>query len=192
MLDFSRVRSKELTVSELAKDLTMAELHRLTDEMIDTVLALIANAKDADVTFVPLDPDAKDTNAATPEEVNMAWTLGHVIVHATATAEEAAALSTELARGVELKGRSRSETPWQSVQTISQLFARLKESRRMRHAFLDAWPDAPNLGMTYTASYAGAKPVNALGRYVQGLMHEDAHLGQIREIMRQAHAATET
>ncbi len=38
MLDFSRVRSKEVTLADLAQGLTVADLHRLTDEMVDTEL----------------------------------------------------------------------------------------------------------------------------------------------------------
>ena len=189
MLDFSRVRSKELTIADLAEGLTVADLHRVTDEMVDTVSALIADAIDADVTFTPVDPTANDTFATNPEELNIAWTLGHVIVHGTASSEEGAALSTELARGIEIKGRSRAETPWETVVTIAQVHARLGESRRMRHAFLDAWPDAPNLTLTFTIPRPGAAPVNAVGRFIGGLAHEDSHLDQIKEIMRQARLA---
>jgi DinB superfamily len=189
MLDFSRVRKKEQTIAELAAGLTVSDLHRLTDEMVDRMLSLIADAQDKDVTFLPQDPAANDTFTANPDEANIAWTIGHVIVHATASSEEAAALSTELARGVEIKGRSRAETPWQTVHTVAELRARLEESRRMRHSFLGAWPDQPNLTLTYTASYPGATPVNAIGRFINGLGHDDSHLGQITEIMRQAHVA---
>lgn len=186
MLDFSRVRRKEQTIAELAAGLGVSDLHRLTDAMVDRMLVLITDAQDADVTFIPQDPEAKDTFASNPDEVNIAWTLGHVIVHATASSEEAAALSTELARGVAITGRSRAETPWQSVHTLADLQKRLEESRRMRHAFLNAWPDKPDLTLTFTASYPGATPVNAVGRFINGLSHDDSHLGQIAEIMRQA------
>ncbi len=189
MLDFSRVRNKETTLSDLAQGLTVADLHQLTDEMVDAELSLIRDAVDRDVTFVPVDPEANDRFAANPDDVHLAWTLGHVIVHTTASSEESAALATELARGVEVKGRSRYETPWQSVHTVTELGHRLEESRRMRHAFLDAWPDAPNLTLTYTAGYPGATPVNAIGRFLQGLMHDDSHLGQIGNTVAQARAA---
>jgi hypothetical protein len=189
MLDFARVRNKEITISELGAGLTMDELHKLTDEMVDAELALIADATDADVIFQPIDPAANDTFASRPEDVNIAWTLGHVIVHTTASAEEGAALSTELARGVEIKGRSRYETPWEEVKTIEQVRLRLDESRRMRHAFLNAWPDNPNLTLTYTVPRPGFTPVNAVGRFLGGLSHGDSHLEQIAEIMRQARAA---
>jgi hypothetical protein len=189
MLDFTRVRSREKTIAQLAAGLTIADLHKLTDEMVDTLLGLIAGASDADVVFQPVDAAAKDTFAATDVEVNMPWTLGHVIVHATASAEEAAALSSQLARGVPVSARSRYEVPWQTATAARQLHRRLEESRRMRHAFLNAWPDEPHLELTFLASYPGATEVNAVGRYVQGLSHDDAHIGQIREIMRQAREA---
>ena len=189
MLDFTPVRNKEKTMMELTTGLNSADLHRLTDEMIDTMRALIADATDEDVTFTPVDPDAKDDFAATPEEVNLAWTLGHVIVHTTASAEEYAFTAAELARGVEWHGRSRYEAPWQTVTTIARCRRRLEESRRMRRALLNAWPDEPHLEVLFTPNFQGAKPVNATARFAGGLSHDDAHLGQIAEIMRQAKAA---
>jgi hypothetical protein len=189
MLDFTPVRNKDKTMMELTVGLTPADLHTLTDEMVDTLLALVAAATDADVTFVPDDPTAKDEAAASAEDVNLAWTLGHVIVHTTASAEEYAFIATELARGVEWHGRSRYETSWPTVTTIAQCRARLEESRRMRHALLNAWPAEPHLAVLFTPSAPGAKPVNAIARFCGGLSHDVSHLGQIKEIMRQAKAA---
>ena len=62
------------------------------------MLSLIAGCTDADVVFVPEDPEAYDKYAAAAEELHVAWTLGHVIVHATASAEECAFLAAEVAR----------------------------------------------------------------------------------------------
>jgi hypothetical protein len=188
MLNFDRVRSKEQTLRELAAGLTVTDLHRLTDEMIDVMSGLIADATDADVVFVPVDPAANDRYAARAEDVSLAWTLGHVIVHTTASGEEAGAISSELARGVQREGRSRAETPWETVQTVAQLRARLEESRRIRHAYLSAWPDQPHLDLA-PSPYPGAEPMNAVVRYVFGLSHDDSHLGQISEIVRQARMA---
>ena len=189
MIDFTVVRRGEKTLGELAEGLSAIDLHALTNEMINRELEIIADATDADVVFQPVDPKANDTFAVTTAEVNMPWTLGHVIVHATASSEEAAAQASSLARGVQVNGRSRYEVPWQSIQTIAQVRARLEESRRMRHALLDSWPDTPHLDVTYTAGYPGARPVNALGRFLSGLSHDDSHLGQLRDIMQQAKAA---
>lgn len=189
MLDFTPVRKKEMTMMQLTTGLTPADLHRLTGEMIDTMLNLIADATDADVTFVPVDPQAKDDAAATDEEVNLPWTLGHVIVHTTASAEEYAFIAAELARGVEWHGRSRYETPWQTIHTAAQCRRRLEESRRMRRSLLNAWPDEPHLEVLFTPNFPGAAPVNAVARFAGGLSHDDSHLGQIADIMRQARDA---
>src|SRR6266567_4077495 len=101
MLDFNPATNGGKTTQQLAAELSKADLYRLTDEMIDAQLAIIADAIDADVAFVPLDPQANDTFGK-PEEAQLAWTLGHVVVHATASSEESAALALTLARGVEV------------------------------------------------------------------------------------------
>ena len=183
MLDFSSMRNGTKSFADLAGSLSKADLYQLTDEMIDTMQEIIADAVDADVVFVPDDPAANDTFGK-PEEANLSWTLGHVVVHATASSEEAAALALVLARGLPVEGRSRYEVYWETVTTIEQARQRLEESRRMRKAMLDAWPDEPHLDVTY-APYASVGQINAIGRFIFGLYHDDAHLGQLREIMRQ-------
>ena len=188
MLNFKSFQDKEITLAELVAGLTRADLVALTGEMVDTILALIAGCVDADVTFQPVDPEANDRFAATPEEAHVAWTLGHVIVHITASAEEAGALAAELARGVANHGRSRYEVSWPEMQTIAGCRQRLEESRRMRLASLGMWPEPAHLDIEYQA-WPGGPVVNAIGRYVFGLMHEASHLEQIREIVRQARAA---
>ncbi len=188
MLDFTPVRHKEMTYGQLSASLTRDDLRRLTNEMIDTVLNLIADCADADVTFVPDDPEANDTFAADPEEFNLPWTLGHVIVHTTASGEESAAVAAELARGVRYHGRSRSEVPWRTVTTMARCRERLEESRRMRLASLDMWPDPPDLNNTYRYR-EGDEPINAVNRFVRGLAHDDSHLEHIARIVKQAQAA---
>ncbi len=188
MLDFQLVRDKKTTLAELTAGLTPDDLRRLTDEMIDTTERLIADCVDADVPFVPVDPAANDPYAARPEDVHIAWTLGHVIVHCTASSEESAALGAELARGVEFHGRSRYEVPWETMKTIAQCRERLEESRHMRLASLGMWPDVPHLDNTCELR-PGAPRMNAVSRFVMGLFHDDAHLEQIKEIVRQARAA---
>lgn len=187
MLDFTRVRSKEITLAELTAVLTLEDLRRLTNEMIDVQLALIAGCTDADVVFVPEDPQAHDSAAATEGEVKLPWTLGHVIVHTTASSEEYAFIAAELARGVVFHGRSRSEVYWETIKTIAQCRARLDESRRMRLASLGLWPDKPHLDNEYRPSET-APSYNAVRRFVGGLSHDDSHLAHIKEIVRQAFA----
>jgi hypothetical protein len=188
MLDFQAVRDGTITFSELVGGLTRGDLRDLTHEMTDTILSLIADCVDADVVFEPDDPVADDPFAATPEEVHMPWTLGHVVVHTTASAEESAAVAAELARGVEYRGRSRYEVPWQEMRTIEGCRHRLEESRRMRLASLEMWPDEPHLENVYEV-WPDSPGVNAVGRFALGLMHEESHLGQIADIVRQARLA---
>ena len=187
MLDFTLVKNRTITFSDMARDLTPTNLRNLTNEMIDTMLSIIADATDEDVVFVPQDPNADDPFGI-PEEKDLVWTLGHVAVHTTASSEESAALALTLARGLTPEGRSRYEVPWRSVQTIDQVRHRFEESRRMRLAMLDAWPDEPHLEVVYSVSPRFG-PYNATARFLMGLYHDDDHLGQLREIMRQVHEA---
>jgi hypothetical protein len=186
MLDFTRLRAKEETISQLTAVLTPDDLRRLTDEMIDRMLALIVDCTDTDVIFQPVDPDAYDSFAADDVDTDLAWTLGHVIVHVTASAEESAFLAAEMARGVPARRRrSRYETPWESVTTIAQCRHRLEESRRMRQASLVLWPADPHLDNCYEP-WPGIGEINAVGRFVLGLLHDDDHLAQIADIVQQA------
>ena len=189
MLNFARVRAKEITLQELSADLTVTDLRRLTDEMVNAILSLVAGCTDADVVFMPEDPEAYDEYAAAAEALHVAWTLGHVIVHATASAEECAFLAAEVARGVfDRGGRSRYEAPWPAVTTVAHCRQRLTESRRMRLACLDVWPETPHMEAAYRFRPDG--PVfGAAALFAYGLFHDDSHLGQIAEIVRQAKAA---
>ena len=186
MLDFKAVKDEKITFDDLVTDLTPDHLRHLTHEMVDKMQDLIKDCVDEDVIFEPVDPDAHDSYAEDLDETDLAWNLGHLVVHVTASSEEAAAVASELARGVEYHGRSRYETPWETVTTIAQCRHRLAESRRMRLASLDMWPDRLHLDNTYE-SYIGH--VNAIGRFVLGLQHDFSHLDQIAEVVRQAQAA---
>ncbi len=186
LLDFTPVKNKTMAFSDLVRDLTKVDLRNLTNEMIDTMLSIIADATNEDVTFVPQDPNANDPFGL-PEERDLVWTLGHVAVHTTASSEESAALALTLARGLVPEGRSRYEVPWREVTTIAQVRHRFEESRRMRLAMLDGWPDEPHLEVTYAPSPRFGS-YNAISRFVMGLYHDDDHLGQLREIMKQARA----
>jgi hypothetical protein len=187
-IDFGRIRRDELNVVDLAEELTAHELVHATNEICDLHLALIADALDEDVVFVPSDPEANDTFASDPSVVGLPWTLGHVAVHTTASAEESAFLVLGLARGIAPDGRSRYEVPWEVVESIDFVRHRIQESRRMRLAMLDAWPDHPDLRATYRP-YATIGPMNAVARFLLGLSHDDSHTEQLREIMVQARAA---
>ena len=187
MLDFSQYHSKETPLSRLVEHLQTEDLYNLTNQMINEMLLLIADCNDGDAVFVPEDPDAYDSAAATEEELRMSWTLGHVIVHMSASSEEAAAIAAEMARGVtRRRGRSRSEVPWQSVETIEDCRHRLEESRRMRLASLDMWPDNPDLE-NRVKDHRGDL-LNPISRFIVGLAHDDSHLEQIAKIVNQSKA----
>ena len=187
MINLAYLTERKVTFAKLVAELTPADLCVLTNQMIDRQLALIAGCDDAAVIFVPDDPQADDPYAAEPTEAKLAWTLGHVIVHVTASSEEKAFLAAELARGIDREGRSRYETPWETVTTIAQVRARLEESRRMRLASLDMWPDDPDFSLTINYRWLRG-PMNAIARFCMGLVHDDDHLEQIAEIVRQSHA----
>lgn len=185
MLDFGPVNRREIRLAEYAKqqNFDRNDLLLFSNDMIDTLLTLLDDVEDIDVLFVPTDPDADDPYAETPEELYIGWTLGHIIAHTTASSEECCAHAAELARGVEVCGRSRSEVPWEQIQTVGDVRRRLEESRRMRIAYLNAWPDNPNTELTFTP-YKG--PQNCIVRVLAGLFHEESHLEQIEEAKRQA------
>ena len=167
MINLAYLTERKVTFAKLVAELTPADLCVLTNQMIDRQLALIAGCDDAAVIFVPDDPQADDPYAAEPTEAKLAWTLGHVIVHVTATSEETAFIAAEMARGVVREGRSRYETPWETVTTIAQCRARLEESRRLRLATLDVWPNPPHLDVTIPYRRL-PEPVNPIGRFVMG------------------------
>ena len=184
MLNFQPVREKKITLQDLVKGFTKDDLRRELNEMYDDIEKRIAKATDADVVFQPVDPNASDPSAR-EGEAELAWSLGHVIVHLTASMEEAASISQELARGVEFHGRSRWEVPFREVKTIAFCRARIEESRRMCLAALDMWPDRPHMENTYEPA-PGYPAHTCISRFASGLKHASDHLEQISEILRQA------
>ena len=186
-LGFSRVRSREVKLADLVADLTLDDLAGATDTSIAQIEEILAEATDADVVFVPEDPAADDPAAADPADRDLAWNLGHLVVHVTASAEESAALAQELARGVPFHGRSRWEVPWKTVTTIEQCRRRLADSRRIRLASLQMWPASPPSEVDPDPAIPTWQ--QARERFARGLSHEDAHVDQIRNVVKQARAA---
>jgi hypothetical protein len=186
-LDFGLVRAREARLADLVADLSLDDLAAATDSSIAQIEEILAEATDADVVFVPEDPAADDPAAADPADRDLAWNLGHLVVHVTASAEESAALAQELARGVPFHGRSRWELPWKTVTTIDQCRRRLADSRRIRLASLQMWPAFPPSDVDpdpATPTWQQARE-----RFARGLSHEDVHVDQIRNVMKQARAA---
>lgn len=188
MLDFTAVRQGQMSMNDLAATLSLDDLRDATRASVERMLVLLDTCTDADVTFVPTDPDARDDAAADAADQALAWTLGHTIVHTTASAEEYAATASELARGVPFHARPRYETPWQQITTVAQCRRRVGESQRIRLASLEMWPDDPHLDLGYVA-WASSGWVNANGIFTWGLAHDDDHVRQMAKIITQAQAA---
>jgi hypothetical protein len=118
--DRSSVIQGKITFADIVKDVNHSDLRSQTDEFFSTVQSIIDGATNADVTFLPQDPETREENG-------LGWPLSHILVHLTASMEEAAAMGAMLARGVKVEARLRYETPWESIQT---------KERRPRGAYM--------------------------------------------------------
>lgn len=177
ILDTAAIIEQRRSLLEQVAGIDPRDLPRLTNEVFDRLDDLADGIDDATVVLVPEDPQA-DPDEGAP------WTFGHVIVHLTAGLEENAALGNTLARGAEVTGRPRYETPWEQVTTAERVRQRLAESRRMTLALLDGWPDAPHLDNVHEHAYFGT--ANAVAYHLLGIAHAQHHLGQLAAIRRQA------
>lgn len=164
---------------DVARSVDRADLARLLAEAFDAMDAMLADATDADVVFIPLDP------AATDPADGRGWTAGHVVTHVTAGLEETSAAASTLARGAPAEGRPRYEAPWESLTTADAVRRRLAESRRMCQAFLETWPDEPHLDNVLTP-IPPLGPLNAPAVLLLSLGHATSHLPQLGEALRQA------
>lgn len=194
-IDYLLVDKREVTLLELASRYSVDDLRAATNASIDTIRGIIADLNDSDVIFDPIDPDANDPYAA-PGEETIGWNIAHLVAHVTASSEEWAAYSSILARGISYPAepRLRYETPWRAILTKAQCLQRLEESRRIRLAYLDAWPDDPYLHVYRQLSERFIErhgPMNAPAAFLFGLKHEVNHHDQFREVARQAKAAQE-
>ena len=193
LIDFTPVRDHELTYFKLGQRLTVADLKAATHASLDRILEILGDATDAEMVHQPDDPLADDPGAA-PGEEKIGWSLAHLVAHVTASAEEQAAVSSILARGIPYvrEPRLRWETPWRAFETRAQVLQRIEESRRIRIAYLDAWPDTPHLNVYREVSERFLEkwgPLNAPAAMLYGLNHEDGHTAQFRDVRAQAAAA---
>lgn len=193
LIDFTPVRSGELTYMELGQRLTCEDLKAATHASLDRILDILGDATGAELLHLPDDPLADDPHATLGEE-KIGWSLAHLVVHVTASAEEQAAVSSILARGIPYvrEPRLRWETPWRAIETREQVLQRIEESRRIRIACLDAWPDVPHLTVYREVSERFLEkwgPQNAPATFLYGLNHEDGHTAQFRDVRAQAAAA---
>lgn len=185
MLDFTSVFSGQRKIADLAADVTLADLKAATDGQIDEMTAQIRDLSDAQILFVATDPQA---------DGGVGWNVAHLIAHVTASSEENAAISSILARGINypFEPRLRYETEWTTMTTTASCRQRLEESRQIRQAYLNAWPDQPHLDTHRTLPPAFAERVgqlNAIGACLLGLVHEAGQFAQLRDILAQAKAA---
>ncbi len=192
-LDFRRVAERERTMQEVAAQVTVEDLRAATNNSINTLLAVFSDLTDADVIFDPVDHHAHDPYAVAGEE-QIGWNLAHLTAHVTASSEEWAGYSSILARGIvyPAEPRLRYETPWRAILTKAQCVQRLEESRRIRLAYLDVWPDEPHLYVYRQLSERFIErngPMNAPAAFLFGLAHEVNHHDQFREVAQQARAA---
>lgn len=190
LIDFSPVNDEQITLYEFSRRFSVDDLRSATHASLDAILGFISDANDAQVTFIPDDPNADDP-LAPPEERYQGWSLAHLVMHVTASSEEWAGYSSVLARGIVYprEPRLRYETDWHLVTTRAQVLQRIEESRRMRLAYLDTFPDAPHLNVFRAISERFIErngPVNAISAYLYGLRHEHGHFPQIQETARQA------
>lgn len=191
IVDFEKLAADHGKIGSIAGNYSQDDMRAATNESIDRLLGYVQDLTDADIIFDPVDEEANDPDAK-EGEAHIGWNLAHLVVHVTASAEETAFISSSLARGIPFEGRSRYETPWETVTTVAQVVQRLEESRRLRLAALDLWPDAPFLDVNRVLSPRFEEAVgsmNAPASFLFGLQHEVGHYGQFEDVRQQALAA---
>jgi hypothetical protein len=193
-IDFSPVRKREVKIMSFAAQFSLDEVRQAANHSVDFLLDLLNDLTDADVTFIPHDPEANDPYAPADQQ-NIGWSLAHLVLHVTASTEEYAATASVLARGIDYPAepRIRYEPDWQTTtQTVAECRQRLLESKRMRNAFLDSFPDQPHAHTRWQRSERFIEIFGELdykGAYLMGLSHEYEHHAQFVEVKRQALAA---
>jgi hypothetical protein len=187
LINFQPVYNKEKTLSDLAGQYGNADLREALNNYVDFTVQIINSISDEEAIYIPLDPGANDPYATTEAERHVGWSLVHLVMHVTASAEEAAAFSSILARGIAIGGRLRSERDWRQVATCAEAVARLEECRRICLAYLSTWPDQPDLDTTRIMpdNMSWMKP-NAPIQFLAGLMHWQAHVEQFQKVVEQA------
>lgn len=192
-IDFAPVNNKDVTMLEFSRQFSLKDLRAATNASIDFMLGIVKSLNDQQVVFLPHDPNADDPHAVAGEE-HIGWSVAHLVVHMTASSEEWAAYSSILARGISYPAepRLRYETNWHTLTSRAQCIQRLEESRRMRLAYLDTWPDNPDLDKQRELSPRFIErfgPLNAKAGLLFGLRHEIDHHAQMQEAARQAREA---
>ena len=183
-IDFTPWSSQGSDPLEFAKPFSLSDLKLAVNVYLDSISAIVRDLDDAQLTFEPYDAEANDPDAKTTAEINMAWSVAHLVLHVTASLEEGAAISSLLARGVAIGGRFRYEPDWRTVTTVKQIEQRIEESRRMCLSYLDTWPDQPHLD-TYRIFAPDSRnantKMNAPACLLSGMRHLSGHLDRVQE-----------
>jgi hypothetical protein len=189
LIDFQPVFQKEKTLLDLANEYDHADLGAALNSYVDFTLQIINGVGDEQATYIPYDSHADDPHALAKADRHIGWSLVHLVMHVTATAEEAAAFSSILARGIAIGGRLRSERNWREVTTCAEAVARLEECRRMCLAYLATWPDRPDLATVriMPENLSWMKP-NAPISFLAGLLHWHKHIEQFQQVAEQVRA----
>ena len=167
-----------MSFNVVVEGIAASALPGFTVEIYDAIDRRLEGLTDHEAAFIAKDPTEDDSDAE-------GWNVAHVIAHLTALLEEWAATGATLARGIDVTGRARYETPWQALTTAAHVQQRMAESRRISFGYLSAWPDVPHLDTVQNfVQFVG--PQNAIGSHLMGYMHATMHLNHIGEIRRQA------
>ena len=189
MIDFSPLQDNISAILEFSAQFRADDLRTEVHSYLDELLAVVEDMNDAQLSFMPVDPEANDPYASEDEQ-HIGWSVAHLVLHVTASAEEGAAYASLQARGITLPQgtRLRYEPDWHEVKSQADIVQRMAECRRMLLGYLDTFPDEPHLSV-----YRETRPdspvenkINALGSFLFGLRHFDGHMAQIHEAKRQA------
>jgi hypothetical protein len=189
-IDFTPLQEDITRIDDFSRRFSVDDLKSATNIQLDTILEIIDGLEDQHLVFEPDDPEADDPFAREGEQF-IGWSLAHLVLHVTASSEEGAAFGSLLARGIPTGAhgyRPRYEPDWRDVETREQVLQRIGESRRMRLAYLDTWPDQPHLDVCriFPEGSPLHNKLNAVGSVLFGLKHEVGHFAQMRKVRRQA------
>ncbi len=165
-------KRKRITFQELVADLNKEDLARLTNEMIDTMLAQYCRLHGRRCRHgagrscrrrhvcrqCRRRPSALDVGPRDRPRHGVERGIGGVSGRAGARRRDARALALRGALG-------------ELCKPSAQCRQRLEESRRMRLASLEMWPDQPYLDNKYVP-WPKLGEINAVGRFVLGLRHD--------------------
>lgn len=189
-IDFSSVREDRTRILAFSQQFTLADVRQLIVDFVTRTRAIIEGVTDAQLFYEPTDATAHDGAASNESEVAIGWSLAHLLLHVTASAEEGAAFASLLGRGVVLPegARARWEPDWKAVKTRAEILTRLDECQKICLAYLDAMPFTPQLDTyrIYSGKWAEGMQVNVIGSGLFGLMHWDEHFAQFEWVAAQA------